>query len=74
MPAHTSPPLLPPSPRTVLSCSHYPVSKCPSASIVVTGTVRVKHILYMTKHDIVYIQSIYPDPDPDPDKGLGRAK
>ena len=39
MPARTSPTLPPPSPRTV---SNYPVSKCPSASIVATSTLRVK--------------------------------
>ena len=39
VPARTSPTLLPPSPRTVCN---YPVSKCPSASTVVTSTVRVK--------------------------------
>ena len=41
MPARTSPTLLPPSPRTVLSLSCFKVS---SASIVVTGTVRVNEI------------------------------
>ena len=44
VPARTSPTLLPPSPRTVLSLS---CSKCPSASIVVTGTVRVNVWLYI---------------------------
>ena len=39
VPARTSPTLLPPSPRTLLSLSCF---KCRSASIVVTGTVRVK--------------------------------
>ena len=38
VPARTSPTLLPPSPRT------YPVSKCLSASIVVTSTLRVNGI------------------------------
>ena len=38
VPARTSPTLLPPSPHTVLSLSCF---KCRSASIVVTGTVRV---------------------------------
>ena len=38
--ARTSPTLLPPSPHTVLSLSCF--SKCHSASIVVTGTVRDK--------------------------------
>ena len=38
VPARTSPTLPPPSPRTVL---YYPVSKCPSASIVTTSTLRV---------------------------------
>ena len=42
VPARTSPTLLPPSPRTVLS---FPVSKCPSASTVGTGTVRDKATL-----------------------------
>ena len=39
VPARTSRTLLPPSPRTVL----YPVSKCCSASIVMTSTLRVKN-------------------------------
>ena len=38
MPAHTSPTLLP---HPLALCCHYPVSKCCSASIVATGTVRV---------------------------------
>ena len=38
MPARTSPTLLP---HSLALCCHYPVSKCPSASIVVTSTVRV---------------------------------
>ena len=38
VPARTSPTLLP-HPLTL--CCDYPVSKCPSASIVVTSTVRV---------------------------------
>ena len=37
--ARTSPTLLP---HPLALCCHYPVSKCPSASIVVTGTLRVK--------------------------------
>ena len=41
VPARTSPTLLPPSPRT---CCNYPVSKCLSASIVVTSTLRVKRV------------------------------
>ena len=41
VPARTSPTLLPPS---LALCCHYPVSKCCSASIVVTSTVRVKMI------------------------------
>ena len=32
----------PTSPHPLALCCHYPVSKCHSASIVVTGTVRVK--------------------------------
>ena len=38
VPARTSPTLLP---HPLALCCHYPVSKCCSASIVVTGTVRV---------------------------------
>ena len=41
--ARTSPTLLPPS---LALCCHYPVSKCLSASIVVTSTVRVKQLEY----------------------------
>ena len=36
--ARTSPTLLP---HSLALCCHYPASKCPSASVVVTGTVRV---------------------------------
>ena len=39
VPARTSPTLLP---HPLALCCHYPVSKCRSASIAVTGTVRVK--------------------------------
>ena len=39
VPARTSPTLLP---HPLALCCHYPVSKCRSASIVVTGTLRVK--------------------------------
>ena len=39
VPAHTSPTLLP---HPLALCCHYSVSKCCSASIVVTSTVRVK--------------------------------
>ena len=38
VPARTSPTLLP---HPLALCCHYPVSKCPSASIVATSTVRV---------------------------------
>ena len=38
VPARTSPTLLP---HPLALCCHYPVSKCCSASIVMTGTVRV---------------------------------
>ena len=38
VPARTSPTLLP---HPLALCCHYPVSKCPSTSIAVTGTVRV---------------------------------
>ena len=41
VPARTSPTLLPPS---LALCCDYPVWKCPSASIVVTSTVRVNTI------------------------------
>ena len=44
VPARTSPTLPPP-----LCCS-YPVSKCPSASIVVTSTLRAKTALVLCKH------------------------
>ena len=40
VPARTSPTLLP---HPLALCCHYPVWKCRSASIAVTGTVRVKH-------------------------------
>ena len=39
VPARTSPTLPPLSPHAML---YYPVSKCPSASLVVTSTLRVK--------------------------------
>ena len=39
VPARTSPTLLP---HPLALCCHYPVSKCHSASVVATGTVRVK--------------------------------
>ena len=42
VPARTSPTLLP---HPLALCCHYPVSKCRSASIVVTGTVRVKAVV-----------------------------
>ena len=44
VPARTSPTLLPPSPRTVLSLSCF---KCRSASIVVTSTLRVNVGIYV---------------------------
>ena len=44
VPARTSPTLLP---HPLALCCHYPVSKCCSASIAVTGTVRVKKIHYI---------------------------
>ena len=49
VPARTSPTLLP---HPLALCCHYPVSKCRSASIAVTGTVRVKErgIIHST-HD-----------------------
>ena len=43
VPARTSPTLLP---HPLALCCHYPVSKCYSASIVVTGTVRVRQKEY----------------------------
>ena len=43
VPARTSPTLLP---HPLALCCHYPVSKCRSASIVVTGTVRVNIAAY----------------------------
>ena len=47
VPARTSP-TLPPHPLTL--CCHYPVSKCHSASIVVTGTLRVKQMTHCHKN------------------------
>ena len=44
VPARTSP-TLPPHPLAL--CCHYPVSKCPSASIVATSTLRVNPILVL---------------------------
>ena len=44
-PARTSSTLLPPS---LALCCHYPVSKCCSASIVVTSTVRVNTIFLLS--------------------------
>ena len=41
VPPRTSPTLLP---HPLALCCHYPVSKCRSASIVMTGTARVKRI------------------------------
>ena len=41
VPARTSPTLLP---HPLALCCHYPVSKCCSASIVVTGTLRVNRL------------------------------
>ena len=41
VPARTSPTLLP---HPLALCCHYPVSKCRSASIAVTGTLRVNII------------------------------
>ena len=41
VPARTSQTLLP---HPLALCCHYPVSKCPSSSIAVTGTVRVNNL------------------------------
>ena len=49
MPAHTSPTLFP---HPLALCCHYPVSKCRSASIVVTGTVRVKTESPKDRHNL----------------------
>ena len=54
VPARTSPTLLP---HPLALCCHYPASKCRSASIVVTSTVRVNAsvaycILLLLKHTI----------------------
>ena len=46
VPARTSPALLP---HPLALYSHYPVSKCRSASIVVTGTVRVNPKQHQTQ-------------------------
>ena len=42
VPARTSPTLLP---HPLALCCHYPVSKCPSASIVMTSTLRVISVM-----------------------------
>ena len=44
VPARTSPTLLP---HPLALCCHFPVSKCCSASIAVTGTVRVKLAIWV---------------------------
>ena len=51
VPARTSPTLLPPS---LALCCHYPVSKCCSASIVVTSTVRVNLDCYIRSKKTAY--------------------
>ena len=48
VPARTSPTLLPPS---LALCCRYPVSKCRSASIAVTGTVRVMPCIATNKYE-----------------------
>ena len=59
MPARTSPTLLP---HPLALCCHYPVSKCRSASIAVTGTVRVKNIkgilFYFVAHWTMALSSL----------------
>ena len=60
VPALTSPTLLPPSSRTVLY-SNYPVSKCPSASIVVTSTLRVNipfHVFHVGRIKVTMLVDI----------------
>ena len=52
VPAHTSPTLLP---HPLALCCNYPVSKCFSASIIVTSTVRVKayacnNMMHLLRH------------------------
>ena len=47
VPARTSPTLLP---HPLALCCHYPVSKCCSASIVVTGTVSVLNVKLAINH------------------------
>ena len=64
--ARTSPtlPRRPYIPHPLALCCHYPVSKCPSASIVVTSTVRVNfRSLYCVKASI-WLSSIYHLCDP----------
>ena len=56
--ARTSPTLLP---YPLALCCNYPVSKCPSASIVVTSTVRVKHITDNIASRNLILQDIIPD-------------
>ena len=56
VPARTSPTLLP---HPLALCSHYPVSKCCSASIAVTSTVRVKNKKIKNKPSCVWIYVWY---------------
>ena len=42
-------------PHPLALCCHYPVSKCPSASIVATGTVRVNIPLAPLPTDVLVI-------------------
>ena len=46
VPARTSPPYLP---HPLALCCNYPVSKCPSASIVVTSTLRVNYFQWFVR-------------------------
>ena len=55
VPARTSPTLLP---HPLALCCHYPVSKCRSASIAVTGTLRVKNTLTTRNGHFTSKQSI----------------
>ena len=56
MPARTSPTLLP---HPLALCCHYPVSKCRSASIVATSTVRVKDTQFISTGDYTNAQLVY---------------
>ena len=60
VPARTSPTLLP---HPLALCCHYPVSKCPSASIVVTSTSNRKKCFIYINITIVQNVGMYKNTD-----------